>query len=66
VDNYGPIYIPKKGVTVNLNMQNISLYKRLIDVYENNDLKISGNQIYINGQASNQLHFQNGLLLDDG
>jgi signal peptidase I len=58
VDNYGPIYIPKKGTTVNLTMQNISLYKRLIDVYENNDLKISGDQIYINGQLASSYTFK--------
>jgi signal peptidase I len=58
VDNFGPIYIPKKGATVNLTMQNISLYKRLIDVYENNDLKISGDQIYINGQQASSYTFK--------
>ena len=58
VDNFGPIYIPKKGATVQLNMQNISLYTRLIDVYENNDLKISGDKIYINGQPATNYTFK--------
>ncbi|WP_375323244.1 hypothetical protein [Candidatus Karelsulcia muelleri] len=28
-DNYGPIYIPKKGDYLNLNLENISFYKDL-------------------------------------
>ncbi len=58
IDNYGPIYIPKKGVTVNLDMNNISLYKRLIKVYENNDLKIENGKIYINGQEASTYTFK--------
>jgi signal peptidase I len=58
VDNYGPIYIPKKGATVNLSVKNISLYSRIIDVYENNDLKISGDQIIINGQPATTYTFK--------
>ncbi len=58
IDNYGPIYIPKKGTTINLSMQNISLYERLIDVYEDNDLKITGNQIIINGQPASSYTFK--------
>ena len=40
-DFFGPIYIPKKGETIEINRNNIPLYKRLIDVYENNDLLIN-------------------------
>jgi len=58
IDNYGPIYIPKKGGTVKLGMNNISLYSRLIKVYENNDLEIRGGKIYINGQASDSYTFK--------
>lgn len=34
--NYGPIIIPKRGMTVRLTPENIALYERCIRVYENN------------------------------
>lgn len=58
VDNFGPIYIPAKGKTVNLNTDNIALYKRIIDVYEKNDLKIRNNNIYINGKQTDSYTFE--------
>ena len=33
VDNFGPLEIPKKGQTVKLNMDNLPLYERIIDLY---------------------------------
>ena len=38
-DNYGPVWIPKKGKTVRLDMHNIAVYERPIRVYEENDLQ---------------------------
>jgi len=58
VDNFGPVRIPKKGVTIKLNMGNISFYKRIIGVFENNDLKISGGKIFINGKESDTYTFK--------
>lgn len=49
IDNYGPITIPQKGTTINLSLDNIELYTRVIAAYEGNDLEIKGGQIYING-----------------
>ncbi|RLD50906.1 MAG: signal peptidase I [Bacteroidetes bacterium] len=57
-DNYGPIYIPQKGATIELSMDNISLYSRLIDVYENNDLSIKNGIIFINGSEANSYTFK--------
>ena len=57
-DNYGPIWIPKKGVTVELNMKNIALYERPIRVYEHNDLTIKNGQIYINGRLAHTYKFK--------
>lgn len=57
-DNFGPIWIPKKGVTVQLDTTNICLYERIIDVYEENDFRIDGGTIYINGQASDNYTFK--------
>jgi signal peptidase I len=47
-DNYGPIWMPVKGTTVKLDTSNLCLYERIIDVYENNDLRVEGSVIYIN------------------
>jgi signal peptidase I len=58
LDNYGPIYIPKAGVTIDINMSNISLYKRLITTYEGNTLDIKDNKIFINGKESKTYTFK--------
>lgn len=38
-DNYGPVWIPKKGVTINISEDNIAFYRRVISVYEKNTLE---------------------------
>jgi signal peptidase I len=57
VDNFGPLYIPKKGATVNLTLKNLPLYERIIDVYEGNDLKVADGQIFINGKVATRYTF---------
>lgn len=55
VDNYGPIYIPQKGDTLELDNNNIHLYARLIEIYEGHHLKIGANgEISIDGRITNQ------------
>ncbi|MEM1123513.1 MAG: signal peptidase I [Bacteroidota bacterium] len=58
VDNYGPVWIPKSGETIDLSTANIAMYRRAIEVYENNDLRIEGDQIFINGEVTSQYTFQ--------
>ena len=58
VDNFGPLYIPKKGVTVPLNVNTLPLYERIIHAYELHDLKVKGNQIYIDGQPADSYTFE--------
>ena len=58
IDNYGPVYIPKKGATVSLTHENIALYHRIIALYENNDLSIRDDGIYINHEKVNSYTFQ--------
>ena len=58
VDNYGPIIIPKKGATVTLSMQNIAMYKRIIQVYEKHDFEIKDSIIYIDKKPANNYTFQ--------
>ncbi|MEG1498610.1 MAG: signal peptidase I [Bacteroidales bacterium] len=52
VDNYGPIYIPKKGDTLWLTDYTIPFYNRLITTYENNSLTKENGQFLINGQKT--------------
>lgn len=58
VDNYGPLYVPKKGATVVITPETIAPYQRIIAVYENNDLKIANGRVYINGEETTQYTFQ--------
>lgn len=57
-DNYGPILIPRKGLTIPININNISLYTRAIYNYEGNELKVDGNKIFINGVESTTYTFK--------
>ncbi len=58
VDNFGPLEIPKKGQTVKLNMDNLPLYERIIDLYEANDLNVKDSTIYINGAVAESYTFK--------
>ena len=58
-DNYGPIWIPKKGSSVHLTLDNIAIYERPIRVYENNDLQVtSDGRIIINGEETDAYTFR--------
>lgn len=57
-DNFGPLYIPAAGATVDISPENIILYERIIDVYEGNDLKVTNDRIYINGEQATTYTFQ--------
>ena len=56
-DNYGPIYVPQQGKTVALTMETLPLYKAIITDYENNELKVTGSEIRINGEVVNSYTF---------
>ncbi len=57
-DNYGPIWIPAKGKSINLTFDNIAVYERPIRVYEGNDLKITDGKIFINGKEAKSYTFK--------
>ena len=57
-DNYGPVWIPKKGKSVILTLDNIAIYERPIKVYENNDLEVKDGKIFINGKQTNKYTFK--------
>jgi len=56
-DNFGPLEIPKKGKTINLSIANLPLYERIIDVYEDNELEVKGQDIYINSELASTYTF---------
>ncbi|MBQ4163220.1 MAG: signal peptidase I [Parabacteroides sp.] len=57
-DNYGPLWIPKKGATIPLTAENIGLYSRCIRNYEGNTLEVKEGKAYINGQPADSYTFQ--------
>ncbi len=57
-DNFGPLYIPKKGTTISINLDNLPLYQRVIAVYENNDMQIKDGKIFINGKETDKYTFK--------
>ncbi|MEO7211226.1 signal peptidase I [Mucilaginibacter sp.] len=58
VDNFGPIIIPKKGWTVNLDSLTLPVYGRAIEVYEGNKLEIVNGEVLINGQKTTSYTFK--------
>ena len=57
VDNFGPLWIPSKGSTVDLTVENLPLYRRIIETYEGNKLEIKDGRIYINGTPADKYTF---------
>ena len=57
-DNYGPVWIPKKGESIDLTLDNIAIYERPIKVYEGNDLQVKDGKIYINGKETKSYTFK--------
>ena len=57
-DNFGPLWIPQKGATVELTMQNLPLYRRIITSYEGNELEERDGKIYINEEEADSYTFK--------
>ncbi len=57
-DNFGPIYIPKAGATVKIDAASLPYYKQIIKNYENNDLAVVGDAIFINGEKADSYTFK--------
>ena len=58
VDNYGPVWIPKRGESIALTLDNIAVYERPIVAYEGNTLEVKDGKIFINGKESNSYTFK--------
>ncbi|MCD6200917.1 MAG: signal peptidase I [Bacteroidales bacterium] len=57
-DNFGPLWIPRKGATVRLTMKNLPKYKRIIEAYEHNTLQVQDSTILINGKPADSYTFK--------
>ena len=57
-DKFGPVWIPKKGVTINLDQKNYSIYERSIRVYENNEFFIKDGKYFLNGKEVTSYTFK--------
>ncbi|QJB33203.1 signal peptidase I [Chitinophaga oryzae] len=57
-DTYGPVYVPEKGATVALDTCVLPLYRRIIVNYENNQLEVQGDKIFINGKETKSYTFK--------
>ena len=57
-DNFGPLWIPQKGAQVQLTIENLPLYERIITSYEGNDLVVKDGRIYINGEEAQSYTFE--------
>ena len=57
-DNFGPIYIPKAGSSVELTSESLPFYEQIIRNYENNDLQVIGENIFINGKKVDSYTFK--------
>ena len=57
-NDYGPLWIPKKGATLKLSLQNLPYYIRCIKNYEGNSVEVKGNTIFINGKPATHYTFK--------
>jgi len=57
-DYFGPLWIPSKGATVELDRNNLPLYERIIRDYEHNTLEVTEEAILINGEEAESYTFK--------
>ncbi len=58
MDNFGPVWVPKKGTTIQLTPENFNIYERAIRKYEHTDLEERNGKYYINGQENSSYTFK--------
>jgi signal peptidase I len=58
LDNFGPLTLPKKGMTIALNDSTMVLYRRAIELYEHNNVELKGKDILINGKRTDRYMFK--------
>jgi signal peptidase I len=60
LDNFGPLWMPYEGATIELNLKNLPLYKRIIEGYEGKPVEVRDGQIFIDGSAADEYTFEMG------
>jgi signal peptidase I len=60
LDDFGPLWMPYKGATIPLTLENLPLYKRIIEGYEGKSLSVRDGEIFLNGEAVNEYTFEMG------
>lgn len=58
IDEFGPIYVPRAGDCLSLTVENLALYKKIIEEDEHNTLAIVGSEIYINDTLTSSYTFK--------
>ncbi|MEQ1797727.1 MAG: S26 family signal peptidase, partial [Lacibacter sp.] len=58
IDNFGPLYIPKKGATIQLTPDIYSRYERVIRTYEGNDFEMKNGKFFLNGKETDRYTFK--------
>ena len=54
IDNYGPVHIPAKGETLQLTVETLPFYRRVIEAYEGNRVEVNEGRIFINGEETTE------------
>ena len=58
LDEFGPIWVPKKGSVLELTEENYPIYERAIRTYEGNSLEKINGEIFINGNKTKWYKFR--------
>jgi signal peptidase I len=57
LDNYGPLFIPRRGATIPLDPTNYAIYQRAIRVYEGNKFEMRDGKYFLNDQEVHSYTF---------
>src|SRR6185312_3088171 len=57
-DNYGPLWVPRKGASIQLTPLDYPLYERIIRTYEGNRLEMRSGKIYLNDREAASYTFK--------
>lgn len=58
IDNFGPLWVPQKGATIQLTPDNIIRYERCIVTYEGNQLTTANGKVFVNGKEASSYTFR--------
>ena len=58
IDNFGALYVPKSGMKLQLNSENISLYQNILRKYENLEVEIKEGIVWLDHRKANEYTFR--------